>query len=188
MKRTIIQSIFIATVIFSAFYSCKPKCERHPDDPECLGESELITTLRITFTDSATGAAAGVFQYRDADGNGLPEVFDTILLSANKTYKAELQFLNESVTPAQDVTDEIEAEKNEHFISFSIHTVSVIVTYIDFDTNNPPLPVGLQTYWRTGAAGTGHVRVKLKHQPGTKDGTANPGDTDADVEFAVVLQ
>ncbi|MFN8322961.1 MAG: hypothetical protein U0T74_09910 [Chitinophagales bacterium] len=192
MKKTNLKSALLTLTVFliltGLLNSCKPKCERHPEDPECAGENELITTLKVTFTDSATGNAAGVFQFKDADGNGSPEIFDTIRLAANKTYRAELQFLNESVSPAENITDEIEAENNDHFIAYHAHTLTITFTYIDFDSNTPSLPVGLQTYWQTGPAATGTAHITLRHQPGVKDGTETPGDTDAEVEFPVILQ
>lgn len=169
-------------------HSCKPLCERHPDDPECAGENELITTLRVIVADSATGVVLDTFQFKDADGNGSPEVFDTIRLNTQTTYRVLTQFLNESVTPVENINDEIEQEKNDHFVAYHVHNAAIGVSYIDYDNNTPPLPLGLQTYWRTGASGTGHVQVTLRHQPGVKDGTATPGDTDVQVEFAVEVQ
>ncbi len=166
--------------------SCKPKCERNPNDPECLGEEEVITTLKITFKDSASGNILYNYQFKDSDNNGIPEVFDTIKLAANKTYKAELQFLNEATLPTQDVTNEIEAEKNDHLLVFETTAADINVGYIDYDNNN--LPVGLQTYWTTHAAANGHILVTLRHQPGVKDGTKTPGDTDMQVDFPVVVE
>lgn len=185
-KTTSTLILSLTFLMLLALNACKPKCERHPDDAECVGEEEIITSLKVTFKDSATGAVAYVYQFKDADNNGVPEQFDTIKLQSNKTYKAELQFLNEAVNPAEDVTGEIEEEKNDHLIALHAHNVALTFTYIDFDDNN--LPVGLQTYWRTGAAGNGQAHVVLRHQPEVKDGTETPGDTDMEVEFNVVVQ
>lgn len=179
----IIVAFFLALFFFQ---SCKPHCEKHPNDPECLGEEELITTLKVQVYDSATNTTIGTFQFKDADNDGLPEAFDTIKVQANTTYRVALQFLNESVSPAEDITPEIEAEKDEHLIVFHAHDVTVNFTYADLDGNN--LPVGLTSYWRPLTTGEGHIHVTLKHQPGVKDGTEAPGDIDVEVDFPVMIQ
>jgi hypothetical protein len=182
--------ITLLVIVFSIAFlnGCKPKCERYPNDPECLGENELLTTLKITFKDSATGTVLYTYQFKDADNNGVPEIFDTIRLNSNSAYKAELQFLNESVAHADDVTQEIEAEKNDHFIATSSTIPGIQISYIDFDNNSPPLPVGLKLYVSTTGVGIGKLRFVLRHQPGVKDGTITPGDTDMDVEFIAEVQ
>ncbi|WP_236704879.1 hypothetical protein [Hymenobacter sp. AT01-02] len=44
----------------------------------------------------------------------------------------------------------------------------------------------------TGAANatgtTGSLKITLRHQPETKDGTATPGSTDAEVTFPTVVR
>lgn len=184
-KFNLTLATFFLVSVF-ALNSCKPQCEKHPDDPECLGEEELITTLKVLVYDSATNASVGTFQFSDADNNGTPEIFDTIKLNANTTYRVALQFLNTSVAPAEDITTEIEAEKDEHLIVFHAHDVTVNFTYADVDDNN--LPVGLSSYWRATTTGNGHIHIKLRHQPGVKDGTETPGDTDVEVEFPAYIQ
>jgi hypothetical protein len=62
------------------------------------------------------------------------------------------------------------------------------VTTTDTDTNNPPLPIGFKTSFKTGAASTGYLRVVLRHQPNVKDGTFAPGSTDLDAGFTVSIQ
>lgn len=185
IKFTFIISTLILVSVF-ALNSCKPTCEKHPDDPECLGEEELITTLKVLVYDSATNASVGTFQFSDADNNGVPEVFDTIKLQANVTYRVALQFFNESVTPAENITSEIESEKDDHLIVFHAHDVTVNFAYADLDNNN--LPVGLTSYWKASTTGNGHIHIKLRHQPGVKDGTETPGDTDVEVGFPAFIQ
>src|SRR6185436_19506436 len=59
------------------------------------------------------------------------------------------------------------------------------VTINDADTNVPPLPQGLDLIFQTGGSGSGWLRMVLRHQPGVKDGTFEPGTTDLDVGFNV---
>ncbi len=174
-------TIFILSIVL---HSCKPEKDN------CTNcENELITTLNITLTDSATGAVSHVI-FRDLDGDGAnaPTQFDTIKLSANHTYTASFLILDESKTPADTTSNEIREEQNDHAFFFHPAGVNIGVTYIDFDTHTPPLPVGLDTKWYVGAAGTGTLQIVLRHQPNVKDGTETPGDTDLDVTFKTQIQ
>ncbi|MBL0310064.1 MAG: hypothetical protein IPP77_10410 [Bacteroidetes bacterium] len=180
-----ILAVVIAVAVL--LYSCKPACERNPNDPECSGERELITTLRVIVSDSATGIVIDTFQFKDVDGNGLPEVLDTIRLNANTTYRVALEFLNESVSPMEDITKQILIEKNDHFIAYQSQNVAIGFTYLDYDNNIPPLPLGLQTNWNTGIPSIGFVHISLRHQPGVKNGTEVPGDTDVSVDFVTEI-
>jgi hypothetical protein len=66
--------------------------------------------------------------------------------------------------------------------------LNLTVTITDHDTNTQQYPIGLETKFVTGAASTGWLRIVLRHQPNTKDGTYTPGSTDLDVGFNVTIQ
>ncbi|HEY4062083.1 MAG TPA: hypothetical protein VGM30_09295 [Puia sp.] len=66
--------------------------------------------------------------------------------------------------------------------------LNLSVARTDLDTNNPPLQIGLQDNFTTGAASTGSLRVVLRHQPNAKNGTYAPGSTDLDVNYQVSIQ
>jgi hypothetical protein len=66
--------------------------------------------------------------------------------------------------------------------------LNLTITITDHDTNPQMYPVGLETKFVTGAAGTGWLRVVLRHQPNIKNGTYAPGSTDLDVGFNVSIQ
>lgn len=66
--------------------------------------------------------------------------------------------------------------------------LNLTVTRTDNDTNKTPLLLGFQTRFVTGAASTGYLRVVLRHQPNTKDGTFAPGSTDLDAGFNVTIR
>lgn len=185
-KTKLLITGIIAFVLLATIQSCKPTCEKNPDDPECADPQELITTLKVLVTDSATGALVNTFQFKDADANGTPEVFDTIRLNANATYNVEVQVWDDSKTPAENITEEVEEEKNDHTFFYNALNVNLNITKLDTDDN--ALPVGIDTRWVTGAAGTGQITIKLKHQPGVKDGTDAPGETDVEVQFPTIIQ
>ncbi len=66
--------------------------------------------------------------------------------------------------------------------------LNLTVTITDRDTNTQQYPIGLETKFVTGAAGSGWIRIVLRHQPNTKNGTYAPGSTDLDVGFNVTIQ
>lgn len=160
-----------------AFQACKP------DDPEPVNESELITSVVLNFTDSATQQVL-TFQFRDPDGAGgnNPTVFDTLQLKANSTYFVSTLLLDESKSPVDTISNEVEEEGDEHqFFYTPQNGIAVTINYEDQDANGDP--IGLATKWKTGALGTGSVLVVLKHQPGEKNGSASTGETDVEVAF-----
>lgn len=173
-----------------AISGCKKDDDLVETPPPVQNDSEVITTMRLIATDSATNTVAGTFTFRDPDGSGGtgPDIFDTIRLAANKTYNVQLVLLNETVTPADSISNEVLAEANDHMFFFHYTGASITQSYLDQDTNTPPLGIGLQTKWKTGAASTGTSQVILKHQPGVKDGTETPGETDVDITFQTVIQ
>jgi len=184
-----ISTMFVALLI-TGLSSCK-KDEQKPDDHHDHNhehnEEELITTFTITFTD-----AAGILQtveatFRDTDGEGgnPPTTFDNILLQSNTTYNTSISLLNESVTPAEDITHEIEEEGDEHIFCFEPTNVNVVTTRTDSDGT---YGIGLTSDWTTSDASNGTVLISLKHQPGVKNGTCEPGETDIELLFNVEVQ
>ncbi len=182
--RNTFYSIIACIILSVALHSCKP------DPNNCDNcETELITTVNVALTDSATGTVTH-FIFRDLDGDGAnaPVRFDTIKVLANHTYTASLLVLDESKTPADTISNEILEEANDHQFFFHSHDVTVDFTYLDFDSNTPPMPVGLLTKWTVGSiTGIGKVHVTLKHQSDTKDGNEANGETDLDIEFNVLV-
>ncbi len=188
------KNITLITIAFGiaalTLNSCKPTCEKNPDDPECIqNDEEIITTVQLIVRDSISGAVVDTFQWKDADGDGVgAPVIDQVNLTPNTTYLVGVKVLNELANPADDITSEIEEEANDHQFFFHVHDVALAIAYNDQDTNSPPLPIGLSTIWRTGVAGTGNTHLTLKHQPGIKDGNSGTGETDVDIEFVIVVQ
>jgi len=151
--------------------------------PAPVNEPELITTLRIEFTDSANSANKVVTIFKDLDGEGgnEPGQFDSLKLEANKTWYFETSLLNESVSPSENITDEIKEEADDHLFVYSSTGINANIKITDKDSKN--LPLGLKGTFKTGAASSGTTTVVLKHQPGIKDGTADKGETDVEVTF-----
>ncbi len=164
------------------------------DDPTPINEEELITTVTLTLTPICCGDI-GVFQFKDPDGvGGAAPVLTADTLAAGTTYTGSLALLNESVTPADDIGKEVEEEGDAHQFFFQASAgLELTFTYGDQDADGNP--IGLKTNWTSGAAGTGTLKVILRHEPdkfatGVSGGDiANAGgETDVEVEWPVVIQ
>lgn len=158
------------------------------DDPEPVNEEEVITTLTLTLTPNGGGTPV-TLRFYDEDGDGSIQPQKTVSgpLAANKTYAGVITLLNETETPAGNITEEVKEEADDHLFCFTITNANLTVNATDKDNNN--LPVGIETSWVTGAAGAGTVKVVLRHQPGAKTGNCpGAGDTDIEVDFDVTIQ
>ncbi|HAA11961.1 MAG TPA: type 1 periplasmic binding fold superfamily protein [Cytophagales bacterium] len=162
--------------------------------PEEENEEELITTLRITFTETGTSnTVSAVFQDLDGDG-GDAATLTNPTFAANTTYSATIEVLNESETPAEDITAEVEEEGAEHQFFFELSSGTGITTeYTDDDGSGNP--VGLSFNLTTTDAGTGTMIVTLRHEPNKSasgvsggDITNAGGETDIEVTFDVTVQ
>lgn len=180
-KKSIITMLF-ATLLFVV--SCSDD-----DNPIAVDEEETITTMTVSLT--ATGATAITLQSRDLDGDGPDDPVISISgnLAANTSYAGTIELLNETETPAEDITEEVEEEDEEHQFFFSATGALTGVTYDDQDGNGNP--VGLEFTLTTGDAGSGSLQVTLRHEP-TKpnDGTLADagGETDIAQTFSVVIE
>jgi len=137
---------------------------------------------------------------------------DTLVLLSNTTYFTQVYILDESKNPTDSTSNVIAGEEsNEHMLFFNgdpaatgnnantivsstvPYTVKtngsdIVIKYLDIDNGNPQRSVGLKTRWRAAASTAGNtypLTVTLRHQPGVKDGTYAPGETDVDVTFKV---
>ncbi|MES2591874.1 MAG: hypothetical protein V4608_08320 [Bacteroidota bacterium] len=188
MKKII--QFLILIVIVNTVSGCKKDEDPVTIPPVPTNETEIMTTFKLIFTDSAGFAPTVTAEYRDPDGDGgNPAVqFDTIKLLANKTYFANAFILDETKNPVDTISNEVMEEANDHLFFYTTSGFSATVAIVDFDTHNPPLPVGLQTKWKTMGIGNGTVQVVLRHQPNIKDGMFAPGETDIDLVFSYLVQ
>lgn len=189
MKTTI--KIFALLMLLGTLITACKKDDDDVKNPSNGQDLELITTLKMVFKDSADHTNIKEFVFKDADGEGgnAPSRFDTIKVNANKTYLVDIILLDESNPMDVDtISNEVAEEANDHQFFFHAHDVTINYTYLDADTNVPPLPIGLNTKWRMGNTGFGETHVVLKHQPGTKDGKETTGETDIEVEFPILIQ
>lgn len=62
------------------------------------------------------------------------------------------------------------------------------IHYTDRDNGNPVRALGLKTTWTTSKTGKYPLNIILRHQPGIKDGSYGPGDSDLSVNFKYQIQ
>lgn len=154
--------------------------------------NEFLTTVKIRAVNTKDPSDVQIASWTDttliahpADSINTP----VLNLKANASYNAEVLFLDETQKPAGDVTAEIKERQNYHLICFSGSTnLPLTVKRTDLDTNTPALEVGLEDLFTTGAAGTGQLNVQLRHQPNAKNGSCEPGSTDADVTYTINIK
>ena len=167
------------------------------DDDEAIVspvEQEIITTLRYTLTPTSGGSTV-VLSFTDLDGDGgnTPVIVGGTL-AANETYSGTLDLLNESVSPAESITEEISELDDEHQFFFSTDSLEGIsFAYNDQDDNGNPL--GLSSTLVTEGASSGTLRITLRHEPdknaeGVSNGdiTNAGGETDIEVDFPIDVQ
>ncbi len=202
------QFLIIITSVLFVFAGCK-RDYGDPRKPPLPPEAEeLITTFKIIFTDSATGAVKN-YVLRDNDGdmnNGgayygpdaATQSDSVIMLKANSIYYCEIVLLNEMTAPADTVSREITEHADEHMIFYAhssnsilmsdpytvkMGDANIVIGYLDKDDNG--LPLGLKTKWTTATPGALRpLTITVKHQAGTKDGKFENGETDLEVRYS----
>lgn len=189
LKINTMKQIKLLAVLFFfslAFISCSD--DDNHDDHDHEHEEELITTVVYTLTNTNDATDVITLTFEDLDGEGGADGTYTVNgeFTVNSSYTGEITLWNGTENPAEDVTEEIENEGNEHEFFFS-NTASLTITKTDNDGNGNPL--GLKTTVNTGdTPTTGTVTVILKHEP-TKpnDGTVenSGGVAEIDVTFNV---
>ena len=158
-------------------------------DPAPVDENEVITTVTYTLTPVGGGAPVSV-TFRDPDGDqgSQQPTIGSLTLAANTAYTGAITVLDETKNPVENTTADILEESDEHLFVYTVNPAGLLtIARTDKDKNN--LEIGLATSLQTRAtAGTGTLNVVLRHQPGTKNGTATPGSSDVDVTFPVTVQ
>lgn len=163
-------------------------------DDEEVNDEELITTLALSFS-PVGGGATSTYQFRDIDGpGGNAPTIDEIVLAPGTVYNLAVRVLNESVSPAEDITLEVITEATSHrFYHIPSAASNITVGNLNIDANGITLGVNGQV--TTTTASTGTYRVVLRHYDGTppNKAEADPVDSpksssDIDVTFSTRVQ
>ncbi len=170
---------FIIGNILLFTYSCDKDDDNTPDN-----EQELITTVALSFRTATTLDSVTA---KDLDGpGGNAPVVGAIKLKPNTDYALQVYFYDESKTPREDITEEVKEESDAHLICFSTAGVALQTTAEDQDSNKKPL--GLTNIVKVGAAGTGTLTIRLKHEPDKNaSDPCSTGETDVEQMFNVTV-
>lgn len=167
-------------------YSCDDDDDAVPPP---VNEEELITTVNLSF---ANGAEVRTATWQDLDGpGGNAPVISGVNLDTSIVYTLTLSFLNEQENPAEDITEEVREEDEEHQVFFSVSSgLPLEVNYRDQDGNGNPL--GVLNEAITLGTGNGDLQVTLRHEPdkdaaGVSDGVIDNAGGETDVEVSIPI-
>jgi hypothetical protein len=172
----------------SIFLGCS-----NDDDPVVINEEEVITTVRATLIPQ-NGGNTIILESKDLDGDGPnPSIISVSgSLESDTNYTGTLEILNETESPADNITLEILEEDEEHQFFYSFTNNIATTTYNDQDANGNP--VGVQFNLLTRAAATGNITITLRHEPNKGATDVNNGDitnaggsTDVQVTFNLTI-
>ena len=183
MKTSIKKSLkyILPLLLLGLIVSCKDNPASGDDGP---GEEELITQVTLTLTASDNSETSVTWEDSDGPGGNSP-------VQAGMTYTGTIELLNTTESPAEDITEEVREEDDEHQFFYTVEggangRVTVDIT----DTDENGLPVGLE-YTVTvsdGDAATGSLNVVLSHyDDAPKDGTTRSDETDIDIDIPVEI-
>ncbi len=162
-------------------------CSDDHDDHDHDHEEELITTVTYTLTNGNNNVTL-VWEDLDGDAGNNPAITNGTLV-ANTTYTGIIKLENKTESPAEDITQEVKTEGDEHEFFYETSIAGLTVTKTDVDGNGNP--IGIETTLTTGSAGSGSFTIILKHEP-TKPNTGSPiaagGSTDVEVTFSLQVQ
>ncbi|MFP9100186.1 type 1 periplasmic binding fold superfamily protein [Flavobacterium sp. RHBU_24] len=164
------------------------------DTAQPVNEEEVITTVTATFTPQGGGSAITLAS-RDLDGDGpdAPVVTASGSFTAGTAYNGTITFLNELSSPADNITEEVEEEGEDHQVFFQQSGLGTF-TYTDADADGKPIGLAF-TYTAAAAPTTGTLTVTLRHLPNKSAANVAAGDitnaggaTDAEVTYNVTIQ
>lgn len=205
--KSIVKILFCTLLTFIA--GCDKKVQTVTPAPP---SNEFLTTVQLLLQNQndATDTMKATWRQLDPTGTNPPDTSEAMLnLKANSVYNAQVVLLDETKTPPDIVSVTIKERANYHLLFFQPTPIQTLVIsdtstdiigtatsdsgpYLnlwvdrtDYDSNNPPLQVGLTDVFKTGSASAGRLQVVLRHQPNVKNGTYPPGSTDFDVNFTI---
>lgn len=159
------------------------------DTPDVINEEEVITTVILTLTPESGDQVVLTTQDLDGDGPDEPVTITTGSFNENTQYQGAVRFLNETETPAEEITTEVIEEADEHQVFYTVSSgLNITTTYQDADSNGNPLGVSITL--ETGAASAGNLTVTLRHEPvKPNDGLDSAGgETDITTTFDVTIE
>ena len=157
------------------------------DLPTPIEEGDF-STVNIQLTTDAGDEVNLTWQDLDYHGPNDPVITVSGGFNSNSYYSGSITVLNESEVPAENITEEIIEEADEHqfFYQFS-EGLDMTSQYSDQDSNGNP--VGVQFTLVTGSAGSGDFTVELRNEPMKPNNGLDDagGETDIQISFPVFI-
>jgi hypothetical protein len=182
MKKRTISILFLMASLSFGFLSCK-----HDDQHDHNHENELITTVMMHLTPPGGGMVMATWKDLTPKEPTVVTV-DTLKIDSGQVYTGRMELLDETVSPALDRTAEIKKEADEHLFVYKQEPTPDKLQITTKDVDSKGKVFGSTFTLAAKLKGYGKLRVILKHQPGEKDGTEGPGDTDVDVMIPFVVR
>ncbi len=175
-------------ILIVSFVSCSKSTDT---TPAVVNEEELITTMTVTLVPSDSANPTITLQTKDLDGDGPnpPVVTVSGNLKTGVTYSGTIVLLNESVSPAEDITTEVKEEDKEHQFFYTIAgglNATTEYTSFDADKNN----LGVTFKLNPVSASKGTLTFTLRHEPKKPNtGLADAGgETDIEATFNITIE
>lgn len=150
--------LFLFTLCIFIFCACGEDDET-PEPPMV----ELNATT-LEFTLMTIGGDTIRLRYQDLDGpGGDTPIVEGGTLVANGIYFGEIKISDESISPSDDLTIDIEDDRSNFQFFFISDGLNITTNYADVDDENNP--VGLFTAINTGDASSGNLIVNLQSGP-----------------------
>ena len=193
--KKIYTALIATTLIFSA---CK---EDHidPTKPKDNNAQELITTVVLNGY-NANNPTANPFSIKwedlDGDGGNAPTK-DTLILDSGVSYRVQVLMLDKTKMPYDTISNEVIIEGVEHQLFYTLSnnlTSKLNFERLDMDSNNPPLPIGLDIKITPihnkpfEVPLMGSVNVKLSHYDGVPKTTSPSAESDIDIHLPIKLK
>jgi hypothetical protein len=181
--------------------SCKKDDGKDPTNPGTTIPQEQITTVILSgynHDNPADAARQFTVKWEDLDGNGgnAPTI-DSLLLDTGIEYHVHILLLDKTKTPFDTISNEVEELKNIHQFFYTPSASlngKMEVGILDYDDNNPPLPVGLEFHMDTRASSSfalpvfGSLNIILSHYDGIPKTTTPSPESDIDITIPVRLK
>ncbi len=183
--------LFLTLIISCSKESITVPADESADVPDEIKEEEVITTMTITLTPTSGSTAVVTLQTQDLDGDGpnAPEVTVSGNLTAGVVYSGDMEWLNELVSPAEVVTEEIEEKDLDHQVFYTpAGGLDVTVEYANNDSAGNPL--GTEFTLTANTASSGSLTFTLVHEPikpntGLEDAG---GEIDIETAFNITIE
>lgn len=183
-----VKSLLIAVMIAAGINGCKD--EDNPAVPPAHDEHAPPTTMIVVLKETGKTDSTKSLVRDTSVVKGKSMVEDTLRVESGKTYTGYIMLWNESVTPVEDATHEIEEEKDEHLFVFTASGGAngrLTVSNLNKDSKGEDFGLTFSASVSGSGAATGGLRIQLRHY-GISPKTGTTYDTDIDQTFPVLIQ